>query len=116
MYDASDSKTLVPKDQWNTRADLGMWERHLDAQEGKKRRVACLNGQFLLHHYTTHHNNIETLTRGVLERIFYVKSPDGGYMEAPTPVRGIFNTCNRYRNKVLKAMRTPLDRDWETLL
>ena len=68
--------------------------------------MACLNGQFLLHHYTTHHNNIETLTRGVLERIFYVKSPDGGYMEAPTPVRGIFNTCNRYRNKVLKAMRT----------
>jgi hypothetical protein len=90
----------------------------LQGRRGKL-RVRKLVGQFLSADWLTqnniivYNNSISNLWRGLMERLYYVKG-NGGFVECPRPVQGIFASLRSFRHQVLRYMpkhATPMTAD-----
>lgn len=50
-------------------------------------------------------NELQTLARGILERVFFVKDPNGGHQIPPKPGKGVVErTLKQFRDRLLKRM------------
>lgn len=61
-------------------------------------RYSGIGGHLLI---GIHNNSLSNLRRGLMERVFYVEGPNG-LQDAPKPVKGAFDTLDKFRNLYTK--------------